>query len=175
MHGQALNAMGRLRHYLVRFPNMSISHKLDLFDKLIEPVLTYGCEVWGMNNENKLESIHLLFCKQILGVRRQTQNSFIYGELGRYPLKIKRLSSVLKYWFKVIRSPDEKIIKHVYNVMLNDLEVFPNKISWTKFVKYILESNGFYNVWLNQGVEDTDFFMKIFIGRIKSTKIQNFL
>ena len=57
----------------------------------------------------------------------------------------------------------KKIIRHVYNVVLNDLEVFPNKISWAKFVKYILESNGFYNVWLNQGVEATDLFMKIFI------------
>ena len=53
LHGQALKAMGRLKYYLVRYPNMLISHKLDLFNKLIEPVLSNGFEVWGMNNETK--------------------------------------------------------------------------------------------------------------------------
>ena len=42
-----------------------------------------------MDSGNKLEHVHLHFYKEILGVRKQTQNNLIYGELGRYPLRLK--------------------------------------------------------------------------------------
>ena len=85
--------------------------------------------MFGMNIVNTLEIIHLQFCKQVLIVRRRTQNSFIYGEFGRDPLKIKLLSRALKYWFKIMRSPDENIIKREYNAILNELEACREKTS----------------------------------------------
>ena len=39
LHGQALKSLFKLKSYLIRFPNMTVIHKLDLFDKLIEPIL----------------------------------------------------------------------------------------------------------------------------------------
>ena len=146
---------------------MSVSHQLDLFDKLIEPILSYGSEVWGMNEAVNLERVHMQFCKQLLGVRGQTQNIFIYGELGRYPLKITRLSRVIKYWFKVISCPNEKYVKCVYTMMLNDLESYPEKKSWARSVKTLLESLGFNHVWLNQGVVNVEVFLSFFKQRLK--------
>ena len=86
LSGQAMKAIFKLKSYLYKFTNLSIVHMLDLFDKLILPILNYGSEVWGFTNVNKIERVHLQFCKQLLGVRQQTQNTFIYGELGRHPL-----------------------------------------------------------------------------------------
>ena len=67
-------------------------------------MLSYKSEVWGMNEVVRLEHIHLKFCKQILGVRSQNQNTYVYGELGRYQLKIKRLIRVVKHCFIITRS-----------------------------------------------------------------------
>ena len=40
----------------------------------------------------------------------------------------------------------------MYNVMLQELNMYPNRNSWAKWVKIVLENLGFYNVtWLNQG------------------------
>jgi len=167
LHGQALKAGFRLKCYMIKFPNMSVSHKLDLFDKLIEPIISYGSEVWGMNEATKLERIHMQFCKQILGVKRQTQNSFIYGELGRYPLKIKRLLRVIKYWIKIINCSNEKYVKLVYNMMLSDLENYPEQKSWVSSVKALLESTGFYHAWLYQGVGNVEVFLSYFKQRIE--------
>ena len=64
-----------LKFYMVKFPSMTISHQFELFDKLIEPILSYGCEVWGINEAVILIKIHLQFCKQVLGLRSQTQNT----------------------------------------------------------------------------------------------------
>lgn len=51
---------------MVKFPKMSMIHKLDLFDKLVEPVLNYRCEVWTMGKAANLGNIHMQFCKHLL-------------------------------------------------------------------------------------------------------------
>ena len=61
-------------------------------------MLNYGCEVWGLNDSVKIERVHLKLCKEIICVRTQTQNYFVYGELGRPPLVNRRVVSVIKYW-----------------------------------------------------------------------------
>jgi hypothetical protein len=33
-----------------KFHNLSISCQLDLFDKMVKPILLYGCELWGLSN-----------------------------------------------------------------------------------------------------------------------------
>jgi len=73
--GQALKAIFKLRSNLLTFPGITIQHKLDVFDKLILPILKYGPEVWGLNDSTKLEGIHIHLCKHILGVKGQTQNN----------------------------------------------------------------------------------------------------
>ena len=73
--GQALKAIFKLRSNLLTFPGITIQHKLDVFDKLILPILNYGPEVWGLNDSTKLEGIHIHFCKHNLGVKGQTQNN----------------------------------------------------------------------------------------------------
>ena len=57
-----------------------------LFDKIVLPIFTYGCQVWGNGNNSLIENVHMTFCKYIVGVRKSTPNCIVYGELGRYPL-----------------------------------------------------------------------------------------
>ena len=41
--------------------------------------------------------MHLKCCKQLLGVKQTTQNDFVYGELGRYPLIVHRQYRIIKF------------------------------------------------------------------------------
>ena len=45
--------------------NLSIECQLDMFDKAILPILLYGSEIWGFENLDLLEKVHLRFCKII--------------------------------------------------------------------------------------------------------------
>jgi hypothetical protein len=103
LSGQTLKAILKLNPYMQHCPNISVSHILDLFDKLITPILSYRCEVWGFMEAKKIENIHLKFCKILLGVRPQTQNNFVYGELGREQLIQLRMIRILKFWFKILK------------------------------------------------------------------------
>ena len=46
-----------------RMYKLSIKCLLGLFDKMIKPILLYGCEVWGFSNNDILEKIHLKFVR----------------------------------------------------------------------------------------------------------------
>ena len=81
--GQALKAIFAMNKHLYKFTHLKPFHILDLFDKLISPIPNYGSEVWGFYKAPAIESVHLQFCKKLLGVKQSTQNDFIYGELGR--------------------------------------------------------------------------------------------
>lgn len=135
--GQAQKAIFKLNNYLYKFTNITPRHRLELFDKLVTPILNYSCEVWGFCKADKIERVHMHFCKQLLGVKFSTQNDFIYGELGRVSYYIRRLFSIIKYWFKIINADNRRYIKHVYKLMLEDLDQNPNIKNWACFVKIL--------------------------------------
>ena len=172
LSGQGFKAMYKLNNTLQRFPNITIQHTFDLFDKLIVPVLSYGCEIWGLNNALSIEKVHLQYCKHLLGVRKQTMNKFVYSETGRLPIKYDIILRVIKYWFKVLKKSDTKFTKLIYNVLINDLNLNPGKRTWVTQVKETLESYGFAHVWLAQGVGNETIFLKLLKQRIRDNYLQ---
>ena len=70
LSGQAQKAIFKLNKYLNKFTYISPKHKLDLFNKLISPILNYSSEVWGFIKANSIERVHLQYCKKLLGVRK---------------------------------------------------------------------------------------------------------
>ena len=166
---QAQKAVFRLNSYLVKFCTVSIPHKLELFDKLVLPILNYGCEVWGFHTANNIERVHTIYCKKLLNVKRSTQNDFVYGVLGRHNLLIGRYVRIVKYWLKLISCTNDKYVKIVYDILKKDSDMYPNKISWVTLFKNMLARLGFFEVWLAQGVGNRDLFLYLFKQRLLDT------
>ena len=121
--GQLQKAIFKLNKYLQKFTFISPKHKLDLFDKLMSPILNYACEIWGFVQANSIERVHLQFCKKLLEVKKTTQNDVIYAYLGRTSYQVKRCLFISKYLFRLLPSQNNKYIKLVYNLMLRDIEM----------------------------------------------------
>ena len=113
------------------------------------------------------------FCKKLLGVKKTTQNDFVYGELGRTSYLARRYFIIVKYWFKILKAEDNKYIKIVYNMMLRDSEILPDKVNWVSLLRHLLMSLGFYEVWLNQGGGDCNRFLMTLKQRLTDNFIQN--
>ena len=77
---------------------------------MILPILNYGSEVWGLNNGTKLERIHIHFLQTELGVRGQTQNNFVYRELGRTSHTSIRAVNVIRYWLNIVQLDNTKFV-----------------------------------------------------------------
>ena len=97
-----------------RKQNLSIECQLDLFNKLIKPILLYWCEVWGFENNDLLERVQLKLCKLLLDLKQTTPTSVIYGELGLYPLNIDIKVRMISYWAKILKGKQNKLCYNVY-------------------------------------------------------------
>ena len=54
--------------------NLSVECLLDLFDKVVKPILLYGSEVWGFGDNRVIERVHLKVCKIILDFLKKKQH-----------------------------------------------------------------------------------------------------
>ena len=128
--------------------NLNISDKCKLFDSLVGSVLNYAAEVWGNHNGKNIESVHCKFIRKILCVKKSTNIEGLYGEVGRYPMYIRRMLIMIKYWIKIVSS-DHTILKTVYHMLRADITNGNtyNKMNWAAQIKNILDNSGL--VWFN--------------------------
>ena len=162
---QANKAVFHLHRVLVRFKRLPLSAILDLFDKLVTPILCYGCELWGFHTSPDIERVHLSFCKRILCVKKSSQNDFVYGLLGRYPMQITRHCRIISYWLKIVSGNKPLYVNHVYQSAVTRMTNTPSR-NWAYDVKQLLCTSGFGDVWYNQGVSDPESFIKAFKCRL---------
>ena len=50
------------------------------------------------------ERVHLQFCKNLLRVKKSTQNDFIFEELGNVSLQTSVFYTVIYYWLKILET-----------------------------------------------------------------------
>ena len=168
---QADKALFMLRKRLQIFYNITPEHMMNLFDKFITPILSYGCEIWGFHPSPDIEKFHLSFCKRILCVKKSTQNDFIYGELGRYPLQMTRYGRIIRYWLNIVTGKKSLYVCLVYREAVAQAD--RNKSSWALNVKSLLCSIGLGEAWYNQGVGDPDIFIRLFKQRLRDIFTQD--
>ena len=91
---------------LFRQIDIPITEQCKLFDTLVGSILDYSSEVWGIHNAKDVEAIHSKFCGWVLNVKKSTNLSGLYGELGRVPFIIQHKFNMIKYWVKLLKSSD---------------------------------------------------------------------
>ena len=152
--------------------HLSVDMQCGLFDKLITPVLLYGCEVWGLTCIKMIELFHRKFLKQSLKVGRQTANWMVCGELGRNRLEITMQKRLLNYWLHLKCDSRRKLAPVTYNLMRKLSEVTDFKSQWIDDVKTVLNCIGFSNCWDESDINKT-WFLKAIDRRLKDIDLQD--
>ena len=125
--------------------------QLKLFDTLVKPVICYNGEIWGIMNNvfnsknvsqfwervSKLpvEIFQIKFCKNVLGVHSKAHNGAVMGELGRLPLFLNIMKSVLKY---IVHLDEVKCDRPLLNAAILEDEHLCVSKSWRKRVDKII-------------------------------------
>ena len=127
--------------------NLPIDLQLNLFDKLVLPVLTYGCEIWGIANLKEIEVFHRKFIKNVLSISKYTANPTCYGETGREPIINTIYQRVITFWVNIKQGETNKISTIIYRLLrkLFDLNIYQSK--WCKKVSEILNNLGLSYLW----------------------------
>ena len=150
---------------------LDINVHLKLFDTLIKPILTYGCEIWLPNQYEKIiksniqkidtipfEKVHNTFCKRTLGVYKSTSNVLAKLELGRLPLLYPTAILILKYWSYIISKPKQSLLYNAYR------SEYDNNSQWILTVKYLLNACGLQYKWDSKTPLDS----KLDLPRVKT-------
>ena len=82
--------------------NLPHDIQLELFDRLVKPILLYGAEVWGYGNCDIIERVHLKFLKYVFNLKKSTPSYMIYGELGILPITVDINFRLINFWCKII-------------------------------------------------------------------------
>ena len=132
---KARKAYFSLRPVLSKF-DFDTDLSLKLFDSMLKPILTYNTEVWFQlsprqlkrldqvkdyeqfffdTHLNEIESQHMRFCKNTLGLNKSASNIATLGELGRLPLKLICYRQALLYFHRLLTLEDSTLVKKAFN------------------------------------------------------------
>ena len=90
------------------------------------------------------------FYKIILGVKKSTPNYILYGELGRFPIKVFVKSRMIGMWKRLICGNQSKMSAVLYKLLytMHNRNFFHSKCS----IENILNECGYSEYWLTQNV-----------------------
>ena len=103
-----------------------------------------GTEKW-----HEAEKIQRQMGRRILGLRKNSNNEVVYGELGWWRLKTRRDLLRLRFWRKIINMKETRLTKIVY-----EWERKRDKPrSWCRYTRDLLSALGLGQVWTSQAIE----------------------
>lgn len=141
---KALGALFSLKRCIdMRF--LSPRALFKLYDSLVKPVLTYGCQVWFPATkfckamlsdsphtrllqqiaQDPCERAHLQMLKWTLGTHKRSSNVATWGETGRHPICIGVIEQVLKYKRRLEDNNDTSTL--IYHTLKEQIQL---KLTW---------------------------------------------
>ena len=111
---------------------------------MVVPILLYGSKVWGVYDFKNVDKLHIRFCENILGVRQQTPNMAVYGELGIFPLSVIAKLRSIKFWLKIKKN----INSPIYSLYIDQCANINNSC-WSSRFNSIIEHLGFSHLLNN--------------------------
>ena len=143
---RALRAFAKLKHKLGdcfrKYPLLS----LKLFRSLVQPILLYASDFWGilkMPDNNPVENLFSSFCKQLLGVQKQATNIGVLLELGQVPLSTIALRNAIKNWVRIANN----VNCNQYTLKSYEFSI-SKKLTWVSNIEHKLSEIGFRGLFL---------------------------
>ena len=108
-----------------------------LFESLIQPVATYGFQIWFPETaickilsgssfshstlskivSDPLERLHICFLKWTLGIPKRTSIAAVYGDCGRIPIALRLLKQLIDFFNRLSimdKNKSDKIVRHAF-------------------------------------------------------------
>ena len=150
--------------------NLPFDVQIDLFNKIVKPVLLYGCEIWGFGKLDIIERVQLRFYKYIFNLKTSTPSVMIYGELGILPLRIDIQSRMISFWAKVnedVEVNERKLSPIIYKLIYNLQNTNNFKSQWIDCLQKLICSLGFGGIWYSQSFTNKTWLVKACTQKLK--------
>ncbi len=88
--------------------------------------------------------MHMKWTKYILGVGSRNSNIAVSAELGRYPLIIKIMCTVVKYWFRMSKAKTDSLLHDCYKSNVQSIKNGEN--CWLSTIENLGGRSNFHNI-----------------------------
>ena len=100
----------------------------------------YMSDFWGglkgpAEYRNPIEKLHLMACKQFLGVQKQSTNIGVLLELGRVPLQHFAVKAAIKNWERIKTGKINLILKESHSNAVIE------KLPWITHIRLVLQQH----------------------------------
>jgi hypothetical protein len=162
------HAMFAMRRRAFELGACSVEQQLMLFDIFVTPVLSYGCEVWGVDLLDRpdcaSERVHRWFCRRVQGLPKQAASAVVLAELGRQQLRLQWVRQLVRFWNRLQTSatePDRVLawaLEDNLALMREGLDIASGSPCWCRrwlsFLQSAPSSSGTF-VWLTELREES--------------------
>jgi hypothetical protein len=139
LRSRALKAYMSLKNKLGISFRDHVDDTTGLFDSLVKPILLYGSDFWGclkLPRNNPIENLHMQFCRQLLGVQKNTTNNGVLLELGRTPLMLEAQRLSIKNWERIKDQNCNSLVTKSYENACEKM------LDWNERIKKLISEHG---------------------------------
>ena len=139
LRSRALKAYMALKNKLGTCFRDHIDDTIGLFNAMIKPILLYGSDFWGclkLPRNNPVENLYMQFCRQVLGVQKNTTNVGVLLELGCVPLMLEAQRLSLKNWERIKNGDGNILVGYSFK---NSSE---KELDWNRTICTLLSEHG---------------------------------
>jgi hypothetical protein len=131
--------------------SLPLELSIDLFDNIVLPVMSYGCEVWGLAIKDYAQKLQVKFYKILLQLRQSTPTCMVFGEVGRPSCETAIKKRFLNFWYR-LRDPEhqDKMSSVMYKFLLRLHDEKKYVSPYIQCIKTTLQQLGMNDMWLNQ-------------------------
>ena len=149
---QANRALFSLKTKRNKF-RLPIDIYINLFDTMIMPILLYGCEIWGNENIDMVESFYMKFLRNAIHVHNKTANCMVHGETGTISIRVLINQKILIFWHRLVTGDQSKLTNILYNTQKTLFNIANEyKSPWLSNVNKLLNDCGMTYIWENPNV-----------------------
>ena len=135
-------ALGSIIGKFKTFKNVTFDSFTKLYESCVTSILDYASEVWGCCKAPSCNKIQQRAIRYYLGVHRFCPIPSLNGDIGWNTCLVRRKISMVRYWNRLIKMPDESITKKIF---LWDYRQYNN--NWCSEIENILDNVGLANLY----------------------------
>ena len=143
---RSLKALIKIRKALGSHFHTDLWNTIHIFNYMVRPILLYCSDFWGClksPRNNPIEKFYLSFCKQLLGVRKQTNTIGVLLELGMVPIEFHAKKIAVRNWERICEENCNQLLTAAYT------EAKTENLQWAETIKNVFSTNGMLDIYLS--------------------------
>jgi hypothetical protein len=142
-------AFANLQSIVPSGKNTSWETKKTLMNSMVNSILLYGAEIWGVGCIENISSAQLKFFKRLLYLPLNTPGYAVINEARIQPIELQIIQRTLQWWMKLQNAPADSLIKQCYERLRSD----EDDSNWVGRFKKLVFSPDLDGFWHNQNLQ----------------------